>query len=125
MLPEERDRENHIVPISIVAEPNRSTDMQYGVGYGTDTQVRGTVAWEDRRVNQRGHRFRTEAKAAATAQSLDARYIVPIGDPATEKFTLQLTGEHERRADIDDRSINFIPSFTHVRGPGSATTGSG
>ena len=92
------------------------TVTQYGVGYGTDTQVRGTVAWEDRRVNQRGHRFRTEVKAAATAQSLDARYIVPIGDPATEKFPLQLTGEHERLADIDDRSVNFIPSLTHVRG---------
>ena len=67
------------------------------MGYGTDTQVRGTVAWEDRRVNRRGHRFRTEVKAAATEQSVDARYIVPIGDPAIEKFTMQLTGEHERQ----------------------------
>jgi translocation and assembly module TamA len=117
VLPEERDREKHIVPVSIVAEPNRRHRYSYGVGYGTDTQVRGTVAWEDRRVNQRGHRFRTEAKAAATSQSIDARYIVPIGDPATEKFQLQLTGEHERLGDIDDRSINFIPSFTHTRGP--------
>jgi translocation and assembly module TamA len=117
VLPEERDREQHIVPISITAEPNRRHRYSYGVGYGTDTQVRGTVAWEDRRVNQRGHRFRTEAKAAATAQSIDARYVVPIGDPATEKFQLQLTGEHEREGDVDDRSVNFIPSFTHTRGP--------
>ena len=56
-----------------------------------------------------------KSKAAALAQSLDARYIVPIGDPATEKFTLQLTGEHERRADVDDRTVDFIPSLTHVR----------
>jgi translocation and assembly module TamA len=117
VLPEERDRDSHIVPVSIVAEPNRRHRYSYGVGYGTDTQVRGTVAWEDRRVNRRGHRFRTEAKAADTAQSLDTRYVVPIGDPATEKFTLQLTGEHERLGDIDDRSVNFIPSITHVRGP--------
>ena len=41
---------------------------------------------------------------------------MPIGDPATEKFTLQLTGEHERRADVDDRTIDFMPSLTHVRG---------
>jgi translocation and assembly module TamA len=117
VLPEERDRERHIVPVSIVAEPNRRHRYSYGVGYGTDTQVRGTVAWEDRRVNQRGHRFRTEMKAAATAQSLDARYIVPIGDPAIEKFQMQLAGEHERKGDIDDRKVNFIPSYTHVRGP--------
>jgi translocation and assembly module TamA len=77
--------------------------------------VRGTVAWEVRRVNMSGHRFRTEIKAAALSQSLDARYIVPIGDPATEKFTLQLTGSHERRADTDDQNVNFIPNITHVR----------
>jgi translocation and assembly module TamA len=115
VLPEDRDRENRIVPVSIVAEPNRRHRVQYGVGYGTDTQVRGTVAWEVRRVNMSGHRFRTEIKAAALSQSLDARYIVPIGDPATEKFTLQLTGSHERRADTDDQNVNFIPNITHVR----------
>jgi translocation and assembly module TamA len=115
VLPEDRDREKHTVPITIGAEPNRRNRYQFGVGYGTDTQVRGTVSWEDRRINQRGHRFRTEVRASALTQSIDGRYIVPIGDPATEKFTLQLTGEHERRADIDDRSINFIPSITHLR----------
>jgi len=115
VLPEERDRDQHTVPVSISAEPNRRHRYQYGVGYGTDTQVRGTVAWEDRRINQRGHRFRTEAKASALTQSLDGRYIVPIGDPATENFTLALTGEHERLADVDDRSINFIPSITQMR----------
>ena len=88
------------------------------MGYGTDTQVRGTVAWEDRRVNSaRSPLPHGSEGGSRLAQSLDARYIVPIGDPATEKFTLQLTGEHERVADIDDRTVNFIPSFTHVRGP--------
>src|SRR6185436_3211933 len=42
-------------------------------------------------------------------------YIVPIGDPATEKFTLQLTGSHERRADTDDQNLDFMPNITHVR----------
>jgi len=115
VLPGERDRENHIVPVNIEAQPNRKHRVQYGIGYGTDTQVRGTIAWENRRVNTRGHRFRTEIKAAALAQSVDSRYIVPIGDPATEKFTLQLTGEHERRADVDDQTIDFMPNITHVR----------
>lgn len=115
VLPGDRDRENLIVPVSIVAQPNRKHRLQYGVGYGTDTQVRGTVAWENRRVNTRGHRFRTEIRAAELEQSLDARYIVPIGDPAIEKFTLQLSAEHERLADVDDQSINFTPSLTHVR----------
>ena len=116
VLPEERDRVEHIVPVSITAEPNQRSRYQFGVGYGTDTEVRGTAAWENRRVNRRGHRFRTEARAAALAQSLDARYLVPIGDPATEKLTLAFTGEHDRRADTDNRSLSLIPSVSQVRG---------
>jgi translocation and assembly module TamA len=115
VLPEDRDRERHTVPISISAEPNRRHRYSFGVGYGTDTQLRGTAAWEVRRINTRGHRFRTEVKASAISQTLDGRYIVPIGDPATEKFTLQLTAEDERRADVDDRTVNFTPSITHLR----------
>jgi len=114
VLPEDRNRDEHIVPISITAEPNRKSRFDFGVGYGTDTEVRGLAAWENRRVNRRGHRFRTEIRAAALDQSIDARYIVPVGDPATEKFTLQLTGQHQRLADVDSRSLNFMPNFTHV-----------
>jgi translocation and assembly module TamA len=117
VLPEDRDREKHTVPIDVTAEANRRSRYQFGVGYGTDTEVRGTVSWENRLVNRRGHRFRTELRAAALEQSIDARYIVPIGDPATEKFTLQLSGLHDRQADTDNRDINFTPSYTHVRGP--------
>jgi translocation and assembly module TamA len=117
VLPEDRDRENHTVPVSITAEPNRRSRYQFGVGYGTDTEVRGTASWENRLVNRHGHRFRTEVRAATLEQSVDARYIIPIGDPATEKFTMQLTGLQERRADTDTRDIDFTPSFTHIRGP--------
>jgi translocation and assembly module TamA len=112
--PEERNRDEHIVPISITAEPNRKSRFDFGVGYGTDTEVRGLAAWENRRVNRRGHRFRTEIRAAALDQSVDARYIVPVGDPATERFTLQLTGQNQRLADVNSRSLNFMPNFTHV-----------
>jgi translocation and assembly module TamA len=114
VLPEERDRDEHIVPISITAEPNRKSRFDFGLGYGTDTEVRGLAAWENRRVNRRGHRFRTEIRAAALDQSVDARYIIPIRDPATEKFTLQFTGQQQRLADVDTRSLNFMPNFTHV-----------
>jgi translocation and assembly module TamA len=117
VLPEDRNRETHTVPIDINAEPNRRSRYQFGVGYGTDTEVRGTASWENRLVNRRGHRFRTEVKAAALDQSADARYIIPVGDPATEKFTMQLAGFHRRLADTDNRDVNFIPSLTHIRGP--------
>lgn len=116
VLPAEPDRANHIVPISIRAEPNRRDRYQFGIGYGSDTRLRGTVAWDNRRVNRRGHRLRVEAKAASTVQSLDARYVIPIGDPAVEKFSTRLTVDYEELADIEARSIEFEPSVTDVLG---------
>jgi translocation and assembly module TamA len=112
--PEDRDREKLTVPIDVTAEPNRRGRYQFGVGYGTDTEVRGTASWENRLVNRRGHRFRTEIRAATINQSADARYIVPIGDPAIEKFTLQVTGALERLEDQDIRNVNFTPSITQL-----------
>ncbi len=116
VLPEERDKQEHTVPISIRAQANRRNRYSYGVGYGTDTEARGTVTWDNRRVNRRGHRFRAEIKAATQSQSLATRYLVPIGDPAVEKMSLELNAIREELASVENRSIDLRPSITHVRG---------
>ncbi len=116
VLPEERDRNEHIVPVSIRAQANRRNRYSYGVGYGTDTEARGTLTWDNRRVNRSGHRFRAELKAAAESQSLQTRYLIPIGDPAVEKLSFELNAGREELADLTTRSFDFRPSVTHVRG---------
>jgi len=116
VLPGDRDNVEHVVPVSIRAERNRRNRYSFGVGYGTDTEARGTVGWEDRRVNSRGHRFNVQLKGASTAQSLQSHYIVPTGDPALEKLALETTYEKRRLADIDTRDFSLEPSFTRVRG---------
>jgi translocation and assembly module TamA len=117
VLPGDPDRSEHIVPISIRAQPDNPSRYSFGVGYGTDTEVRGTASWENRRVNRFGHRFYVELEAAAIGQSLETRYTIPIGDPALEKLSFEITGEQEERgSDIESTSFNFEPSITRVRG---------
>jgi translocation and assembly module TamA len=116
VLPGDKDEVEHIVPISIRAERNRRSRYSFGVGYGTDTEARGTIAWEDRRVNSRGHRFNVELEGASNAQSLQSHYIVPIGDPALEKLSLEARYVKETRADLDTEDFNLEPSVTRVRG---------
>jgi translocation and assembly module TamA len=114
--PGQADREARLVPISLRADPNRRHRYSLGLGYGTDTQERGRITWEDRRVNTRGHRFSVELEAAALAQSLRSRYIVPIGDPALEKLGFEVTAEQRELADLDTQNFDFEPSITKVRG---------
>jgi translocation and assembly module TamA len=116
VLPGEPDRATLTVPVSIRADPNRRDRYQFGVGYGTDTRLRGSVAWDNRRVNRRGHRFRIEARTAQTVQALDAHYVIPIGDPAVEKFGTRMTLDNQDLADIETRSLEFEPSITQVMG---------
>lgn len=116
VLPGDRDNVEHIVPVSIRAERNRRSRYSVGLGYGTDTEVRGTIAWEDRRVNARGHRFNVELEGASTAQTLQSHYIIPIGDPALEKFAIETRYEKRELADLDTRDFNIEPSITRVRG---------
>jgi translocation and assembly module TamA len=105
-----------VVPVSIRAAPNRRDRYSAGFGYGTDTGLRGTASWENRRVNARGHRFRTELRAAEIEQIVEARYVIPIGDPALERLSFEFSYDRRDLGDLDTRTTDFEPSITRVRG---------
>ena len=117
VLPGDPDRTTHIVPINIHADPSRRHRYSFGAGYATDTGPRGTLGFEDRRLNTRGHSFSVEVQAAqVTKYSLQSRYNVPIGDPAVEKLTLGGTVEQRQLADVTTRTQSVGPSLTEVTG---------
>jgi translocation and assembly module TamA len=103
------------VPVRITAAANRS-QYSLGAGYGTDTSVRGTLGWTNPRVNNRGHRLRFELKGSAITRRVDARYDIPIGDPALERFSLEAINRFEEFSDLDTNETTVRPSITRVRG---------
>lgn len=116
VIPGEPDRNEHVIPINIHAEPGRRDTYSFGAGYGTDSGARGTVIWDRRRVNHLGHRFNMQLEAAAESQSLQSTYSVPIGDPALEKLALKGTIEQQELADLRTENISAEPSITRVLG---------
>jgi translocation and assembly module TamA len=89
------NREERTVPIRITAEPNRKHRFATSLGYGTDTRVRGRFTWDNRRVNEKGHRSQLELLGSSVITQLTGRYIIPVMDVALEKleFTAELTEE--------------------------------
>jgi translocation and assembly module TamA len=116
VLPGDRDPDTLTVPVRIVASANRRNRYTIGVGYETDFGPRLRLGWENRRVNRRGHRFRVEANVAPNNFAGSANYVVPIGDPALEKFEGSLRLADQELADVSTRSLTFRPSVTHVLG---------
>jgi translocation and assembly module TamA len=110
------DAETLQIPVSIRAEPTRRNRYSVGVGYATDSRAHGTLSWENRRLNRRGHRLRTEFKAAQTEQSLEARYAIPLGDPALEKLDFEFRYARDELGDLDTRTTRLQPADTQVLG---------
>ncbi len=116
VLPEERDRENWIAPIRITAEPNRRQLYTIAAGYATDTRVRGTLGWENRRVNKRGHRVRAQIRGSSIEESIGLTYVIPWKDPALEKLAFELRGFNEQRADVETTGTSLKVGLTEVLG---------
>lgn len=117
VLPGEPDRVNHTVPVNIRADRSRRNWYSIGGGYATDTGPRGTLSWENRRINARGHRFSIIVQAAqVTKYQVQSNYIIPIGDPAVEKLTLGGVVEQRQLADVNTHSEYFQPGITKVGG---------
>ncbi len=116
VLPGQRDRVARVVPVRITSGPNKRHVYTIAVGYGTDTGPRGTLGWEDRRLNDHGHRLRAQVRASDVEDSVSLTYVVPWKDPALEKLSFELRGFDEQRADIETTGGTFKVGLTQVRG---------
>ena len=117
VLPGEPDRTHHTVPVNIRADASRRHRYSVGGGYATDTGVRGTVGFDDHRINSMGHTFSIEAQAAqVTKYSLQARYTIPVGDPALESFSLRGSIEQRDWGDVTTNTVSVGPAYTAVTG---------
>ncbi len=82
-----KDAVDYRVPVTVYLEPGKPSAYTFGLGFGTDSGVRGKVGWLRRRVNRHGHRFETELSASEISQSFSAQYNVPIRNPQHDRLS--------------------------------------
>ncbi len=115
-LPEDRDRERLLVPVRIRSQANKPNLYTIAAGYATDTRARGTLGWENRRLNSSGHRLRMELRGSSIEESARLTYAIPWSDPALERLAFELRSLRERRADVETTGGSFRVALTQVRG---------
>ncbi len=101
------EREGSSVPIHIGLSPRHQTLYQGGVGYGTDTGTRIQLGMTRRWVNRRGHSLDTRLRLSEIKQEFYTSYIIPGGNPVTDRFALNLTLEDEDSDTIDARTMGI------------------
>ncbi len=112
----DRDTENLTVPVRIRGEGVRRSRYTLSAGYGTDTGIRGQFGWDNRLVNQRGHRSRIELTASEVQSEAIARYIIPVGDPSLEKIEFSAAYIQEEIGDLDSERVELTGGLTQVFG---------
>jgi translocation and assembly module TamA len=114
--PGDRDPDTLTVPVRIHAQPIKRDRYAVNVGYGTDTGARGQFAWDNRRVNTRGHRSRIELTASEVRYEAIGRYTIPIGDPSLEKLEFTLGFVNEDLGDLESQRTELAGGLTRVFG---------
>jgi len=79
------------VPVFVDLAPSRRHRYSLGIGYGTDTKVRGSLGYNNRRINRRGHRFRSALRFSRLRESLTVGYIVPFRNPRSDFWEVMAT----------------------------------
>lgn len=112
----ERDPVTRTVPVNVETVPSRRQRIRLGIGYGTDTQARGSIGWDWRRINQRGHRANMQLQVSQPITELSTQYIIPFGDPLRERLSVRSTLVAEDLADVSSQRATLGVNHRRVLG---------
>lgn len=84
---DEKDQET--IPVNIHLMPQKSEQVTYGVGYGSDTGARGTFGLNLRRLNRYGHHMNFLGQLSSSGNHLaTVNYYIPGKNPARNLYVI-------------------------------------
>ena len=89
------------VPVTVKTKPRKRQRWSAGIGFGTDTGPRFRVGLDNRRVNRRGHRLRTDLRTSTLSDALQTEYQIPIKQVAADRLRLTARVEQTEVSDAD------------------------
>lgn len=116
------DADSLSVPISIETTATRRQRIRMGIGYATDTRLRGSLGVDWRRLNEAGHSAGTELRLSQTLTEISGRYRIPIGDPLRERLLFRGDLTWEDLGDLESSRAQLGVSHVTVRGGGWTRT---
>ena len=107
-----RQAVDYRVPVNIeLTAPEHLNKYSFGLGYATDTGVRGKVDWSNRLFNSRGHKISSSFQLSERENVVSLRYDMPRSDPRYNKLVNSLAYQDKQ---WDDTSTQlFTASVIH------------
>jgi translocation and assembly module TamA len=96
---------DYLVPMEINLAPSPQKQVKFGIGYGTDTGVRGLVRYQDVNIFGTGQSLDMELKISQIFQGAGARYIFPGTVDVKSLASVKLGWEREKTS---DKTVEFL-----------------
>lgn len=114
--------DTHKVPVTVLLKPDLAHKYGIGLGYGTDTGPRATLAYTNRHINSLGHQLTLQWQPAQYKSSFSGVYSIPIGDPDRDRLSLTSSYATEEFDNTKTETFSNIISADHVRSWGDYST---
>lgn len=95
LLPDFEGASNGMIPVRVLLEPADRIEYTVGTGYSTDTGLRLRAGYHNRRLNAKGHRFKSDIGLSPVIQGLTAEHRRPLADPRREWLSYAAALTHE------------------------------
>lgn len=107
LIPQFEEAADQRLPILITLEPAARIEYTVGLGLSTDTGPRARAGFQNRRVNHRGHKLKTDLSVSSVLQGLSAEYRRPLADPRSEwlSYTSSVSSESTDSSESDTARI--------------------
>lgn len=93
-----------IVPLRVHLTPLPRREYDLGLGFGTDTGPRVTLNYVARQLTTDGQLFKAQLQASQVYSNLQANYIIPGKNPATDKYVWNAAVQQ----------LDIAPGVSHV-----------
>jgi translocation and assembly module TamA len=112
------DTHDFRIPVVIETDPNKPRRYATGLGFGTDTGPRLSLAAEFRRINRRGHSILTDVRFSKIKNAFSVQYKIPVKNVETDRLVFSGTAESEDvSADGNTTRYTLGASLNDLWGP--------
>uniref|UniRef100_A0A831U9J8 Translocation and assembly module subunit TamA n=1 Tax=Geobacter metallireducens TaxID=28232 RepID=A0A831U9J8_GEOME len=110
------------VPITIALKPAPAQRLRPGIGYGTDTGLRGSLSYRNLNVLDLGHEFHTQLYLSERLQGIAGSYVIPSPRDTRTYSALQLNLQREDVSAYVSRLAALEASVNRSMGRGKLGT---
>lgn len=104
------------VPIRVTMAMQERNSYTVGIGYGTDTGVRGTLSGRRRWLNPYGHRLEVELRASLRSQRFQGQYVIPLNTGPSNRVAVSTALLRDEFEGLESRRIYARVELDHIRG---------